>query len=174
MIVAALKQLFASDNHQQAAHSLYVALVNQSRSPWFYAEQKVPDTLDGRFDVIMLHLFLVMHRLGDAQPELVRALSETFIADMDRSLREMGVSDTGVGKRVKKMIQAYYGRMKAYSDTVDNREAFTQSLTRNLYRSEAPIPQAAALYAYMQSNLLYLKEQSVESLSSGLVQFKAP
>ena len=117
-MISALKKIFSPQPYQQEAHQLYVTLVEQARAPLFYSEYEVPDTIDGRFDMIVLHVCLLCKRLRDidtdASIELSRALMETFFADMDRSLREMGSTDTGVGKRIKKMSQAYFGRLQAY------------------------------------------------------------
>src|SRR5437868_5606477 len=114
MLASALKRLFSPDPAHYKAHAAYLQLVTQARQPMFYSEWKVEDTLDGRFDIILLHLYLLIFRCeketgNPAAPLFVRALSEIFFADMDRSLREMGVGDTGISKHVKKMVQAFYG-----------------------------------------------------------------
>jgi cytochrome b pre-mRNA-processing protein 3 len=138
-MISALKKIFAPQPYQQEAHQLYVTLVEQARAPLFYSEYQVPDTIDGRFDMIVLHVCLLCKRLrdidSDASIELSRALMETFFADMDRSLREMGSTDTGVGKRIKKMSQAYFGRLQAYDDAWGNTTALKDALKRNLYRN---------------------------------------
>src|SRR5690606_24967170 len=111
-----------SSPHQQA-QDIYLQIVSQARQPVFYRDWQVEDSIDGRFDVIVLHLFLVLFRCEEekSRPEVslfMRDLAEAFFADMDRSIREMGVSDTGVGKRVKAMAQASYGRMQSYRRAV--------------------------------------------------------
>ena len=91
--------------------------MDAAREPGFFAWLGVPDNLDGRFETLSLHMFLVLRRLKSdsaaAATGLSRAVIEAFVADMDRSLREMGATDLGVGRRVKAMTQALYGRMKA-------------------------------------------------------------
>lgn len=117
------------------AHALYIALVGQARQPFFYEKLGVPDTLDGRFDMILLHLSLYVERMKNEdasyQP-LTGMLLETFVQDMDRSLREMGIGDTGVAKRVKKMANALNGRLSIYAGC-DNAETLKEALRRNVY-----------------------------------------
>ncbi len=96
-------------------------MVARARSPAFYATYGVPDTLDGRFELIALHAFLVLHRLrGAAGTErFAQALFDTMFVDMDRGLREMGTGDLSVGKQVKLMATGFYGRIQAYQDGLD-------------------------------------------------------
>src|SRR5262249_18572993 len=116
---------------------LYGAVVAQARRPAFYLRFGVPDTLDGRFDMIALHVFLVMRRLkaeGEEGRALSQALANRFFADLDRSLREMGVGDLGVGRRVKVMAKAFYGRIAAYEAGLNSGDtALGEALKRNLY-----------------------------------------
>ncbi|MDX2113919.1 MAG: ubiquinol-cytochrome C chaperone family protein [Alphaproteobacteria bacterium] len=146
-----LSRLFSPPALQQQAHLAYVRVVEQSRAPFLYTDCAVPDTLDGRFDAIILHLWLVMHRLKDeASDDALRFqqfLQETFFTDMDRSIRELGSTDTGVGKRIKNMAQAFFGRLAAYDAAVDDSTALKQALIRNLYRETSP--QDAALDTLM-------------------------
>jgi len=113
-----LISLFAGKQHNPAAVALYKCIVEQARQPDFYTHHGVPDSLDGRFDMIVLHTFLVMRRLrtiaSQAAGQLSQDLFDLLFADMDSNLREIGVGDLGVGKRVKKMAQAFYGRVEAY------------------------------------------------------------
>ena len=108
------------------AEALYAAAVAQARRPSFYAEWGVPDTPEGRFGMIALHVILLLDRLmqqavaerdtqaGAQAAELARALQERLFDDMDASLREMGVSDVAVPKRMRRLATAFYGRMRTY------------------------------------------------------------
>src|SRR3954454_20479676 len=101
----ALTRIFRPHPRRDAAHRLYAALVAAARRPGFFTEGGVPDTLDGRFELIALHAVLVLRRLNrerEAQ-DLAQELFDTMFADLDRALREMGVGDLGVGSRVKRM-----------------------------------------------------------------------
>jgi cytochrome b pre-mRNA-processing protein 3 len=169
---ALLKKIFAADPFQIPAHNAYVALVTQARKPFFYQECGVADTIDGRFDVIVLHIFFLTQRLKMDSPEFLRAVWEVFFSDMDRSLREMGASDTGIGKRIKKMVQAFYGRIDSYQKTVSNEADFKESLERNLYRGEVvDDTQISALMAYVARNLEHLQKQDITAIISGELSF---
>ncbi len=163
-------RLFSPDPLQQQAHLAYVRIVEQSRAPFLYTDCAAPDTLDGRFDAIILHLWLVMHRLKDeASDDALRFqqfLQETFFTDMDRSIRELGSTDTGVGKRIKNMAQAFFGRLAAYDAAADD-AALRQALIRNLYRENAPNDAALdTLMAYIRREQQRLANCSVDEIFS--------
>ncbi|MGE0754485.1 MAG: ubiquinol-cytochrome C chaperone family protein [Alphaproteobacteria bacterium] len=176
-MLSTVKKIFSSSPYTYEAHAAYNALVNQARSPWFYARQNVPDTVDGRFDLIVLHLFLLANRLqqdvSTQTSEFVRVLSEVFFADMDRSLREMGSTDTGTGKRVNAMAQAFYGRLQTYEKHIGNPQAMKESLRRNLYRESDAVEDAQldALMAYVERNRDHLHTQSLDDLLAGKASF---
>src|SRR5512135_2803202 len=110
-------KLFKRGPHEAEATRLYDAIVSQARRPEFYEGGGVPDSIDGRFELIVLHAYLVLRRLraaGGAGEPLAQALVDVLFADLDASLREMGAGDLGVGKRVKRMATAFYGRIGAY------------------------------------------------------------
>lgn len=119
--------------------ALYRAIVVEARRPDWYLAGDVPDTLDGRFDVVALVLALVLLRVerdGDAARQFAADLTERFIADMDGSLRELGIGDPTVGKQVGHMVSALGGRLGAYRDALAGTDpaALGAALTRNLYR----------------------------------------
>ena len=104
---------------------------------------QVPDSLDGRFDMLCLHVALVMRKLKASSDKRSASFSQNlfdiFFADMDLTLREMGVGDLGVAKRVRQMSEAYMGRLTAYSEYLDadDKDGLAQALARNIGRSEA-------------------------------------
>ncbi len=147
-------RFFGRDPALDAARRLHVALCAQARSPAFYAAWGVPDTLDGRFDCVALHAFLVLDRLQREESaqaaQIAQHLVDTFVEDMDRTVRELGVGDMGVARRVKAMAQAMYGRAAVYSAAVRNPEqgALEDALRRNLYGTvESPDPAGVAAMA---------------------------
>jgi cytochrome b pre-mRNA-processing protein 3 len=175
-MLSAIKKLFTPDPVQQQAHEAYVAVVSQARDVRFFRDWKVEDTLDGRFDVIVLHVCMVIARL-EKEPqaprvkEFIRVLSEVFFSDMDRSLRELGASDTGVGKRINKMAQAFYGRLKAYNEALAAGD-ITEAISRNIYRDKAPETSIlSAWQGYAQSVSEALAGQSAEQLMQGRILF---
>ena len=137
----ALRALFSSSTREELeAKQHYKELVTESRAPTLYTDFAIPDTLDGRFESIILFLFVEQIRLEQDTPESqkwLRLLHESFFEDMDRSLREGGVGDTGISKRVQKMAAALYGRLSHYSDSWENSAAFKETLKRNVYGTTA-------------------------------------
>jgi cytochrome b pre-mRNA-processing protein 3 len=172
-LLQSLTRFFAAPAADNAAiAALYGRCVAQARRPDFYRALAVPDTIDGRFDLLVLHVFLVMRRLdADAKQQLF----DLMFADMDRNLREMGVGDMGIGKRVKPMIAAFYGRAQAYEKALaETDEALAAALARNLYGKATPSAKALqAMAAYVRRTALMLEEQAVEDWLSGRVEFEA-
>lgn len=175
-----LISLFAGKQPNPAAVALYRNIVAQARQPDFYARHGVPDSLDGRFDMIVLHAFLVMRRLRamNSKPadDLSQELFDLLFADMDSNLREIGVGDLGVGKRVKKMAQAFYGRAEAYETglTATDDTILTDALTRNLYGTIQPaLPHQLAMAAYMRAADAWLAGQADAQILAGNVEFPA-
>jgi cytochrome b pre-mRNA-processing protein 3 len=158
---------------------MYLQVVQQARRPEFYLEGGVPDTLDGRFELILLHVFLLLERFRD-QGETARNagqdLFDVMFADLDQSLREMGVGDTGIGKRIKKMGQAFYGRVEAYSAGLKGPEGeLEDALARNLYGTATPSrAQLSTLAGYVRAQFAALEEQSLPSLFRGDIEFGRP
>jgi len=176
-----LISLFAGKQPDPVAVALYKRIVEQARHPDFYARHGVPDSLDGRFDMIVLHAFLVMRRLrairSEAASKLSQELFDLLFADMDNNLREIGVGDLGVGKRVKKMAQAFYGRVEAYeAGLIATDDAIlTDALTRNLYGTIQPaLPNQLAMAAYMRAAETHLAAQQEVEIMAGNIDFPAP
>jgi cytochrome b pre-mRNA-processing protein 3 len=132
---------------RDAEHKTYCEIVAQARQPVFYSEFLVPDTIDGRFDLIVLHAVLYFRRMqgeGKKVAEFTQEVFDLFFQDMDGSLREMGVSDTRVPKKVRKMGEAFYGRADAYMPAIDagNVDDLAAALGRNIFPdNEEPIAQ---------------------------------
>lgn len=160
---------------ETAASDLYQAAVEKARDPVFYRDLGVPDTVNGRFDLVVIHLMLVFRQLRKGEPAtqgVGEALLKLLFADMDQSLREMGVGDMSVGKHVKKMAKAFYGRAEAYEAGLDGApELLPQALAENLYRHNAPPADALnVLGAYMNRIDAHLAIQTGE-IAAGRVNF---
>lgn len=133
---------------------LYKALIGWARDPWFYTDAHVPDSLDGRFDMVALMVSLALIRLGgEKHQKFGQALLEHFVRDMDSSLRELGVGDMSVGKHIKRMAQAFAGRHQAYRRAAAS-GIFTDAVRRNMFRGEDM--DTLPLSAKIQSILVYL------------------
>jgi cytochrome b pre-mRNA-processing protein 3 len=178
-----LQRLFGNRDLDCAAHGLYSAIVAQARRPEFYINLGAPDTVEGRFDMIVLHAVLLMRRLkreDRAAHDLSQAVFDLMFDDMDHNLREMGVGDLAVGKRVKKMAQAFYGRLAAYGEGLDRPgdsglKSLAGALARNLYAGSEPAPhKTAAMAKYLISETAAMNEQSIGELMAGRVMFGAP
>jgi cytochrome b pre-mRNA-processing protein 3 len=158
--------------------ALYGAIVAQARSATFYADYRVPDTVDGRFDLLVLHLVLLLRRL-DQQEGLERQLGQdlfdAFCRDLDANLREMGVGDFTVPKRMQGFAEAFYGRQAAYLAALagpDPRD-FEMALARNIFAGVGGAG-AACLATYGRAALAALEGQTDEGLLRGQVVFPKP
>lgn len=149
-----LQRLFGQPDRGKAPE-LYAAIVERARQPHWYVEGAVPDTVDGRFDMIAVVMALVLLRLeGEPAATLPSThLAEVFVHDMDGQLRELGVGDIVVGKHIGKMMGMIGGRLGAYRDALAA-EDLKPALVRNLYRGTAP--DATAL-AHVEAELMALR-----------------
>lgn len=159
---------------ERAGSLLYGAAVDAAREPSLYATLGVPDTLDGRFDLVALHTFLLIHRLQD-EPELAQAVFDAMFVDMDNNLREIGVGDLSVGKRVRAMWEAFHGRSNAYQAALEanDPEALATALARNVWRGEAPAGSATALAERVLAQAAHLGNQPRSAFSEGRIRFLA-
>ena len=172
------RRIFPGKSSEAPARALYERVILQSRQEPFYTMLGVPDTTDGRFELLLLHLALLMRRLrqeGDAGADLRQTLFDTLIFDLDQSLRESGVGDLKVGPKLKVMGESYYGRSKAYDDglnKLDNSD-LEEALIRNLFGTVAKPSQAAvaAIADYMRQVLRTLNGQNGSDLMAGKVEF---
>ena len=164
---------------REAARRLYTAAVRQARDPALYTAGGVADTLDGRFDLIVLHVVPLMRRLrrcGEAGRDLSQALFDVMFDDMDQSLREMGVGDLRVGKRVKQMARAFYGRAAAYDRAFDaapgaeRRRSIAEALERNIFNNDPPAAgRVQAMAGYVEALLEALDGHGAAALLEGEV-----
>lgn len=166
--------------HERPGFRLYVAAVTAARQSYLYTTLGVPDTLDGRFDLIGLHAWLVIQRLRflpDPGPDLAQAVFDAMFSDMDMALREMGVGDLSVGKRVRAMWEAFHGRALAYEQALDANDptAMREALIRNIWRGTPPHDGAAdALARLTHAQHRHLARQEASSLFKGHIEFLSP
>jgi cytochrome b pre-mRNA-processing protein 3 len=154
--------------------ALYGTIVAQARSPEFYRDYGVPDTVAGRLDMVMLHLALVLRRLKggavDTQ-EVGQQVFNLFCRDIDHNFREMGVGDLAVPKQMRRVGEAFYGRAAAYEAALVADEAeLAKGLTRNVYG--APAQGAERLATYVREVVRLLEVQN--DFSRGDVKFPDP
>ena len=143
-----LSALKRNNKVRELASRLHTAIIGRARAPEFFERFGVPDTIDGRFDLVALHAWLALSRLREpALQEVSQRLTDMMFSAFDEGLRELGVSDIGMGRRMKKIANAFYGRFKAYDEAGDDETSMADALLRNLYRGEAKYAQSAKVLA---------------------------
>ncbi|MFV3131855.1 ubiquinol-cytochrome C chaperone family protein [Niveispirillum sp. KHB5.9] len=171
-------RLFQRPRRERTIAALYGAIVAQSRQPVFFTDLGVPDTLEGRFEMVALHAWLVMRRLamgGKDVAEFNQALFDFMFADMDFNLRELGATDMKVGDKVKELASHYYGRVAAYDAGIaakDDPSVLLAAIDRNLYGSTLPDPaHVGAIADYMRRQLVHMETFPIDRLLAGEVEF---
>ena len=169
--------LFRRSARPDTISTLYGTIVAQARLPGFYRDYAVPDTVNGRFDLIVLHLALLIDRLAadEGTRALGQGLFDLFCQDMDNNLREMGVGDLAVPKEMRRMGEAFYGRAQAYREALaaDSNEALAATLMRNIYAGSA-LAEVSRLAAYTREAVRELQRQETASLAGGHLRFPEP
>ncbi|HEY5410189.1 MAG TPA: ubiquinol-cytochrome C chaperone family protein [Caulobacteraceae bacterium] len=169
-----LQRLFAPPAAQAPGRALYAAAALQARRPEFYRAFVVADTVEGRFELYSLHVALVLIRLkgrGQFAAETAQHLFDAYVRALDDALREMGVSDVTVGKKMRKLGQAFYGRLKAYEDAIEHlpEAGELKALVLRTALEGQPDPAGERLAAYVARAASALDAQSLEDLLQGRV-----
>ena len=167
--------LFRRSANKVLIERLYLAIVAASRAPGLYRDYGVPDTFEGRFESLTLHAVLVLRHLRDSAtpgPEMAQDLVDTVFQHFDRTLREMGVGDTVVPKRMKKMAEAFLGRSAAYDEALRaGPDALVESLSRNVYNGNGD---ALALARYVKAGVARIGAEPLQTFVDGAVPFPDP
>jgi cytochrome b pre-mRNA-processing protein 3 len=161
---------------ERPAYLLYGTAVAAARASWFYTGLDVADSVEGRFDMVSLHVFLVIRRLGQLPapgPAMAQAVFDAMFNDMDVNLREMGVGDLAVGKRNRALWEAFHGRSAAYQEALAAADdaALETALARNVWRGKPPAGAAARLAEHVRACAALLAAQEVGALAAGRVVF---
>lgn len=169
------KTLFRKDPALEAGRALYSAAVEQARSPALYARLGAPDTVEGRFEMVALHVWLVMRRLrGDAAAKKVsQCLFDAMFQNLDDSLRELGVGDLQVGKKIRKLAENFYGRIGAYEEAMKEDAAeneLAKALSRNIFE-QALAETGPAFADYVRRANAKLENQPGARIAGGIVVF---
>ena len=157
-------------NNQAIVERQYAALTSAARTPAFYIGMNVPDTVMGRFEMLTIMLILYFRRTARSErsgQEIAQNIIDAFFEDVDHSIRELGVGDPGVPKRMKKLAGMYYGRLESYAGALDknDREALAAALARNLHPEVAPAPDMQALADWM-----FKAEQALASVAEAEIE----
>jgi cytochrome b pre-mRNA-processing protein 3 len=172
-----LLSLIRRNRHERVGFELYGAAVAAAREPFLYTALGVPDTLDGRFDMVGLHAFLLIQRLKiepPPGPALAQAVFDAMFSDMDINLREMGVGDLSVGRKVRMMWEAFHGRAAAYAAAMNagDMAALDAALDRNVWRGNPPLDGSTeALRRVVLAQEAHLAAQGLKTLANGTVAF---
>ena len=163
-------RLFGS--RDEAELPLYTAIIARARMPHWYEAGAVPDSIDGRFDMVAAILVFVLLRF-EGDPEAAgpsASLTERFVEDMDGQLREIGIGDVVVGKHIGKMMSMLGGRLGAYRDGLAGGD-LDAALVRNLYRGMAPEPEALG---HVRDSLLAFRDALAATPTAGLIAGELP
>ncbi len=169
-----LQSLFSAPPAQATGRALYAAAALQARRPEFYRTLQVADTVEGRFELYSLHVALLLIRLkgrGELAAQTAQHLFDAYVRSLDDALREMGVSDVTVGKKMRKLGQAFYGRLKAYEDAIERlpEAAELKALLLRTALEGQPVAAGEPLAAYVTHAASVLEAQSLEDLLQGRV-----
>ena len=162
------------DAHKIAV--LYGAIMAQARSKEFFVRFGLSDDFETRFESLILHMLLVMRRLGREGQPVKQALMDFMVSDLDRTLREMGVGDVGVVKRMKLFMEGFYGRMNAYDAALnsEDKKEILRVLDRNLYgATSTDLAKLGMMRDYIDVQTQTLAAQQTADLLDGKILFKA-
>jgi len=170
------RMLSGPDRRELIAQRLYAALTAQARRPEFFLGGGVPDTVDGRFEMVALHAFLLFRRLkgqGDKAGAVAQGVYDVMFSDFDAAVRELGAQDLGVGRRIKFMTEAMNGRFAAYDHGLaGGPNELELALKRNLYGTTEPHDDVLKRVAdYVRKAAADLASQPVDQLMRGLLHF---
>lgn len=166
-----LQNLFRTRPRERLGEPLYDLAVRQARTPAFYTTLGVADRIDARFELYTLHVLLLVMRLrdeGDRGTDAAQALFDTYVSALDHALRELGVGDISVGKKMRKLGEAMYGRMTAYEPALRDGDAaaLASGLARNVFESDDPAA-GEALAAYALASRARLAAQDFGAVTEG-------
>ena len=165
-----------SNPNQIVVEKLYEQIVAAARQPVLYSDWNVPDTPLGRFEMISLTMLLTLRRLRGEKgtpADIAQELVDTFFKEVEYSIRELGISDPGVPKRMKKLAKMFYGRVGSYGTALDNGDeaALAEALRRNVRPAETGWAEAQELARYAMAAAQMLAEQPTESIVGGSISF---
>ncbi len=166
---------FGNKSDPKTIDALYEVIVAAARQPIFYLTYGVADTPLGRFEVLSAHMAVILRASRTADPrvkDIVQVLTEEFFKDVDHSLRELGIGDAGVPKRMKKLISNFYGRLETYVSAIDanDKDALANALERNM-APDAALKDAGAFANYIMSAAKSVEKQMPGPFLEGKLSF---
>lgn len=173
------QQIFRPNKARKAGEALFAAASAQARETALYTSLGAPDTIEGRFELTVLHVWLILRRLKSDDRglrDVSQKLFDAMFASFDDALRELGVGDLVVGKKIRKMAENFYGRVQVYdaamngASPTEKQAALAGALARNVYGTD-DAAQAAGLASYVTSVAVAIDEQSQKEIACGGVVF---
>jgi cytochrome b pre-mRNA-processing protein 3 len=167
-----------AERRRRTIRALHRRIGEAARQPGLYTALGVPDTVEGRFEALSLHVILVLRRLGQLPPpasDVAQDLVDSVFMQLDASLRELGIGDMGVPKRIKKLGASFYARAGAYGTALDagDRTALAEALARNALDGAGP-EAAVPLAAYVEAAAAALSSQDLDGLLAEGPDFPEP
>lgn len=162
-----LQRLFKPRPARQMGAALFEAVTRQARQPALYVALGVPDTATGRFELYSLHVVLVLNRLkgvGELEGEVSQALFDAYVRSLDDALRDLGVGDLSVGKKMRKLGEAFYGRAKSYDSALTGSRDGLQALVARTLYADHPEGPVGAMVGYIERAKAALATQPVEAI----------
>ena len=159
---------------EDEAFALYNSAMKASRNPYLYKTCGVEDSLEGRFEMICLHVVLIIHRLNEdyeRTAELSQSLFDAMFADMDQSLRQIGIGDMGIPRRMKHMMKSFNGRIHVYTEALEarSRKKLEEAIKRNIFNSLKK--NSDKLVEYVMRQKKHRKKADIDQLIDGEVSF---
>ena len=175
-------KFYSQKNLRSSSESLYKLRVWQARKEYFYTYAQIPDTQEGRLENIILHLYIVFRRVSfkkGGQNEFSRALVEYLVDDLDNNLRELGVSDISVGKKVRDLIARFYGRCKTFDQALsdNDEESIKDALLNSVYKNQKNKIEKYSLnfmIGYFIECVKVLESTDMSLLREGVIKFPNP
>ena len=161
--------MFGRQSRSRRIAALYGRLIAASRQPGFYENLQVPDTIEGRYEMLVVHCYLVLrrlHALGRPAIWVSQSLFEFMLDDLDRSAREIGVGDMGIAKQMKRLGKGFYGRAAAYDSALNACDSLqlATALARNVLDSDVASQAAQGLTVYVQAADRHMQQFTLEEL----------
>jgi cytochrome b pre-mRNA-processing protein 3 len=169
------QSLFRQRGPQVVGRRLYDSAVERARQPRLYTDFAVPDTVEGRFELYSLHVIVLLHRLkgqGPQAAETAQALFDTYVSQLDHALREIGVGDLSVAKKMRKLGEAFYGRAKAFEAALETSDGELEALIgRTVFEADPAAARVEALAAYVRKAVAALAAQPLVAVLEGRVEW---
>ena len=164
-----ISSFFNSEPDYTLPHGiLYKRILKSSYDNFFYVDLKVPDTIDGRFDIIILHIFVfikIFENSGESEKIFTQKLFDIFMIEVESTYREMGISDQSFGKKMKIVIESFYGRTKMYDQSFNNEEKFCECLIRNIWSNNNKMSnESKKLYHFVLQKVNKYSDKSLDDI----------